>query len=876
MKKTIFNIAFSAFLVIFLFLGFNRTAVAQVGQSNDLAMPNAIWMAPNTDDFAAIQQQAEAWFEQHGTGETGKEGEDDSEEGSSYNKWKRWEYINQDRLTSDGKITNFSARNWDAYEEMGGGAERVTNGSWYFLAADSYTNGPSGYNPGIGRIGCIAFHPTDVNTLYVGLPSGGLWKTSNHGGSWTPLCDGLPANGVSGIAIDPSDANIIYILTGDGDAADTRSIGVLKSTNGGGTWAKTGLSWNVTDNNRGYKLMLDPANNNELWAVTTLGLYNSTDGGATWTNRIAGDWRDLEFRPGTSNTMYLSSSNTFYRSLDGGANWTQITSGLPTGEERVAIGVTPQNSNYVYVLCGPGGYGGSGTFRGLYLSTDGGSNFNLRASTPNILGSESNGTGSGNQSWYDLAIAVDRSNAAQLICGGVNTWRSVNSGTNWTNTSHWYQPSGLGYTHADIHALEINPLNNRLYCTSDGGVFYSDNVGTNWTDISSGIQPTQFYKIAGYPSNTNLIIGGTQDNGSDKYTGTSTFTHMFGADGMDCMIDYNNSNILYSSYQGGGLMRSADGGNSFFTIAPTSGPWVTPYMMHPTTSTTIYGGFYGGVYKSTNSGSTWSNTGGVSGAAELVHGVNDPNIIYASGGPTLYRSAVGGGSWTIISGGLPGYDITGIEIDHQDANQVWVTLAGYTAGQKVYKTENAAATTPVWTNISGTLPNTVVNCIETSDLGSDDAIYIGTDIGVFYRDAVLGDWMPFTNWLPTVMVFDLEINDAYAIITAGTYGRGLWRSSTYTDCSTFWSLSAEGNAGYSYYQASDYITATRTFTKGVGQQGIFKAANNITLAAGFRVQGGSQFKAVLGPCGAGVPGFNGVVQPVENIGPAPDVPVVTE
>jgi hypothetical protein len=144
-----------------------------------------------------------------------------------------------------------------------------------------------------------------VNTLWVGLPSGGIWKTTNNGGSWTPLSDGLPTIGVSGIAIHPTDPNIIWILTGDGDAADTKSIGVLKSTNGGTTWATTGLTWNASDENRGYKLMIDPANSNTLWAVTTLGLYKTTNGGTSWTNVFSGDFRDLEFKPGTSSTMYL-------------------------------------------------------------------------------------------------------------------------------------------------------------------------------------------------------------------------------------------------------------------------------------------------------------------------------------------------------------------------------------------------------------------------------------------------------------------------------------------------------------------------------------------------------------------------------------------
>lgn len=855
-------------LLVFGVLIFGMSAKTDAQQATRSASginyPFAIWMEPETDDFATIQQQAEAWFE-------GK----DQGRGTGYKQWKRWEYLNQHRLTGDGKITNYSARNWEAFMESGS-AGRITNGSWYFITASSYVNGPSGYNPGLGRVNCIAFHPTDVNTLWVGLPSGGLWRTTNNGSSWTPLSDGLPAIGVSGIVVHPTTPTTLWILTGDGDAGDTRSIGVLKSTNGGATWFSTGLSWLVTDNVRGYKLKRNPSNSNELWAVTDAGLWRTTNGGTTWTNMFSGNWRDLEFKPGTSSTMYLSSTNSFYRSTDSGVTWTLITSGLPTGESRVEIGVSPANSNYVYLVCGPGGSGGSGTYKGVYRSTDSGVNFSTMSTTPNILGSDNAGGGTGDQSWYDLDIAVSRSAIGTIMVGGINTWRSTNGGSTWTLTSHWSLnsiPAGVGYTHADIHALEINPLNSRLYCGSDGGIFYSDNFGTNWTDISSGLQPTQWYRIAGVQSSTSLIIGGTQDNGSNKYTGTSTITHIYGADGMDCMINYNNTNIMYFSSQNGGLRKSTDAGNTSVSIKPagSTGAWVTPYIMHPTNPDIIYGGF-SDVYRSADGGSTWTNKG-VDGRGAMVHGVNNTSIVYASYLSTLYRSANNGDSWTTISGGLPGYTITGIEIDHQDANQVWVTLAGYIAGQKVYKTENASAATVVWNNISGTLPNTVVNCIETDNDGPDDAIYIGTDIGVFYRDATLSDWTPFSNWLPVVMVFDLEINESSDVITAATYGRGLWRSSTYTTCETSWFLSGAGAAGYSYYQASDSIRSSRTFSQGVGQEGIFKANGKVRLIEGFNVNSGSRFKAYIGPCGGGVPGFDGPEQNLSGTyaGPMPEL-----
>jgi hypothetical protein len=601
------------------------------------------------------------------------------------------------------------------------------------------------------------------------------------------------------------------------------------------------------------------------------GLWRTTDGGANWTNMRTGGYRDLEFKPSTPSTIYAVSTASFFKSTDDGATWTTITTGLPTGETRTAIGVTPNSSTYVYLLCGPGGSGGAGTFKGLYLSTNSGDSFSSQSNTPNILGNDNAGGGTGDQSAYDLAIAVSRTNRAQMVCGGINTWRSVDYGVTWDITSHWNlnsMPVGVDYTHADIHMLDINPLNNRLYCGSDGGIFYSDDLGTTWVDISSDLEPTEWYRIAGYEPNTSLLIGGAQDNGSNKYIGTTTITHMYGADGADCMIDYNNSNIMYFSTQEGGLRRSTNGGSTSTDISPAAGPWVTPVVMNPSTSTTLYGGF-GNVWKSTNSGSAWTDLG-IAGGGALAIGTNNTNRLYASSGSTIRMSNDGGTNWAAVTTGLPAIIITCIAVNPDNSPDVFITYGGFTDGQKVYSSTNAGTS---WTNISGTLPNVPVQCIayEDNNGAPDDAIYIGTDIGVFYRDNTLGDWVPFSNWLPVVPVFDLEINETSEVVSAATFGRGLWRTPTYTSCETFLSLSGTGAPGQSYYQASDYITSSRVFDQGIGQETIYKAANYITLTVGFNVNGGSEFKGMLGPCGAGVPFFNNTGVTGTYAGPMPEL-----
>lgn len=805
-----------------------------------------IWLNSTTNDFDSIKSEVEAYYQNRKNNRT-----------SGYEQWKRWEYLNESRLTHDGKITNYTLRNWEAWQQYlntnpknnsskGAG---VTNGSWYSIGPTSYTIGNHGYGPGMGRVNCIAFHPTDPNTYYIGTPSGGLWKTTDDGSSWMNLCNGIPVIGISGIAIHNTNPNIIYILTGDGDAGNTNSIGVLVTHDGGASWSTTGLVFDVKDQTRGYKLKMHPYNYYILFAATDEGIYKTTDAGITW-NKVLNEpnCTDIEFKPGTPTTMYASTWNYFYKSYDTGQTWTPISSGTPGFYTRMEIGVTPANPNYVYLLCGPGSY--DTTFVGVYWSTNSGNNFSLASNSPNILSANIYGMDTDDQSEYDLDICVSNNDYSRLMVGGINTWVSDDYGYDWNITSYWRLPNSVGYTHADIHVLAINPLNNHLYCGSDGGIFKSTDFGNNWTDLSVGLSITQFYRIAGYDPNQNLIIGGCQDNGTNKWNGGTSVVHVLGADGMDCMIDHTNQDIQYYCAQNGGLHKTLDGGNTVFGIKPDTsfhvhGYWVTNLMMDPVNSSTIYAG-YSKIMKSTDGGNSWTKLS--ADGLSLAMGTDNPNRIYSAGGYKVYRSDNGGNTWTSLPFSFSNAIINDIAVNPNNSMEIFVTCGYFDDGLKVFKSSNGGSS---WTNISGSLPNVIMNCIayENTNGNPDDALYIGTDVGVFYRNNTLGDWVTFSNWLPTVPVFDLEINEPEGIITAGTFGRGLWRSPTYGTCLSGYSLSGYGPIGVSIYQASNYINSTRKYIQGKGQETYYKAGNAIHLLQGFRVSNGSKFKAYNGPCG---------------------------
>ena len=329
---------------------------------------------------------------------------------------------------------------------------------------------------------------------------------------------------------------------------------------------------------------------------------------------------------------------------------------------------------------------------------------------------------------------------------------------------------------------------------------------------------------------------------------------------MDCMIDHSNSNILYNSTQNGGLSKSTNGGSSYSSIKPAgaSGSWVTPYIMHPTNSLIIYGG-YSDIYKSTNGGGSWSNLG-YNGSGAMVHGVNNTSRIYATvdNSNTVYMSNNAGSSFTTVTSNLPSGSLTFIAVNPDNSPEVWVTYGGYTVGRKVYRSGNAGTS---WTNYSASLPNIPVNCIafQDTDGSPDNAVYVGTDVGVYYRDDDIGDWIPFMNGMPAVIVMDLEINYTSGVITAATYGRGFWRSSLYTDCPTWYTLNQANDpsnplyTGFQHYEASDTVWSSRIITGGIGTDVTYQAGILVRLQQGFHAKTGNKFVAKIGPCAGTAP-----------------------
>jgi photosystem II stability/assembly factor-like uncharacterized protein len=792
--------------------------------------------------------------------EEDKEGEEEEEgfEGEYY-QFKRWEWWMEPRVYPTGKMVNIAAKTFEAWlkEKRESSLNRTSSlgGAWSPAGPYNYQIGAS-WSPGLGRVNCIAFDPLNTNTMYVGCPAGGIWKTTNGGSIWNPLSDNIPSIGVSGIAINYSNPNQIFILTGDGDFANTYSVGILRSDDGGQNWNTTNFSFGTNMFVRGYKLLMDPSDFTIMFAVTNVGVYRTNDGWVTSTLVLNGDFTDIEFKPGNRNTVYACSRSAFLRSTTNGTagSWSIMTTA--PGSNRLAIGVTLANTNYVYFVAGS-----SGGFNGLFLSTNSGTSFTMQSNSPNIMSSNPSGIddqySSISQSDYDLTIGVDPGNASVVYVGGVNLWKSTNSGINWTAKTTWALPtSPYAYNHADQHAFEFK--GSVIYTGTDGGIYSSTDGANSFSSLNATLQITQMYRIAGTPQNSNLFLYGAQDNGTGLLNlSPASNLSIAGADGGQVRIDYTNSNKLYFAAQLGVLYKSTDGGTTRSSFNPPTegghGEWVTPYIMSPVSPTTFYAG-YDTVYKTTNSGTTWTAVlpGSVLHKA-MAMGTNNTNIVYSATPFSLYKTINGGTSWTDITGTVltsGTYYITSLAVSTINANVVCVSTAGYNVNDKLLYSNDGGVT---WMDISGGLLNIQVNCVAFEPGSTIDAIYIGTDLGVYYKNNNLANCVPFKNGLPNVPVSDFYINTAANKIMAATYGRGAWVSDLFPPCPADYTFSGTNNfAGSQIYTASNTITSSVEFLGGTGADVTYQAGTSTTLLPGFEFlsSGGVVFTVGTDGCSA--------------------------
>jgi photosystem II stability/assembly factor-like uncharacterized protein len=732
----------------------------------------------NEYTFFDYQHAFESSFAAHPLERERGEGEEEKESDDGWMQFKRWEYKMQGQINKvTGEFPKKTAQEvCNEFYKSHGHARSGIASNWTSLGPDfSY----GGY-AGIGRLNCVAFHPTDLNTYWVGAAAGGLWVTHDNGGSWTCLTDHNGVLAVSDIIVpeDYDSSRTIYIATGDREIWDNRSVGVLKSTDEGNTWNATGLTFSVYDNAMVNRLLIDPNDPNVLLAATSWGVYKTEDGGETWDHQLTStEYIDMEYKPGDFNVISGSTKyGQIYYTDNGGNTWSRPFN--DPDARRIELAVSPQQPNLVYALAAADDAG----LHGIFKSEDYGVTYTqvFYRDSANLLTWAVDGSEGGGQGWYDLCLAASPTNANTLMLGGVNTWRSIDGGSTWTIVSHW-SGDQVQAVHADKHNIRYR-YNGDVFECNDGGLYLSRSNGAGWADKSNGIVISEMYKLGVSQTEPGDVITGLQDNGTKSLSG-GDWQDVIGGDGMECWIDYTDANVQYGTLYFGALYRTDDHWIGSVDITPYDagdGAWVTPYAIDPVDPNIIYGGFYD-LWQSTDKGASWHSMTSFNSSSLLQNVMvapSDNQVLYVADASAIRRTTDLGGAWKNIRFNLPSDlgSIASIAVKHDDPLTVWVALSGFN-GSGVYQYSNTDST---WSNISAGLPPIpVYSVVENKQSESEIQLFAGTELGIYLKKGN-EDWVPYVNGLPNVRIGELEMyydpKPWLSKLRAATYGRGLWES----------------------------------------------------------------------------------------------------
>jgi photosystem II stability/assembly factor-like uncharacterized protein len=688
-----------------------------------------------------------------------------------------------------------------------------------------------------GRISDIAVDQEDRSTWYISAASGGVWKTTNAGTTWSAIFDSYGSYSIGCLALDPNNRHVLWVGTGENNSQ--RSVGygdgLYKSLNGGKSFQKVGLE----DSEHIAKILIDPRDSDTvyvaaqgpLWAPGgDRGLYKTTDGGQSWVKVLDISENtgvtDVHFDPRDPDTLYAASyqrrrhvwtlinggpESAFYKSTDAGKTWRKISRGLPSGDiGRIGLDVSPINPDVLYALVEAADRQG-----GFYRSTDRGETWSKRSS----YNSQS--------AQYYQEIVADPHVFDRIYSMDTYMMVSEDGGQTFTQL-------GEQYKHVDNHALVVDPDDpNHLLIGCDGGLYETWDRGKTYK-FTTNLPLTQFYKIA---VDNDLpfynVYGGTQDNATqggpsrtinnNGIRNEDWYITVFG-DGFDPAVDPEDANIVYSQWQYGGLVRYDRKTGERMDIKPREdkdGPalrwnWDSALLISPHSHTRLY---YGAqiLFRSDDRGDTWEaispdltrnmdrnklkvmgRVWGVDTVAKNASTSFYGTIVAVSESPLVQDllyvgtddglvqiSEDGGKNWRKVEDfanlDVPEYAyVSDIEACKHDPDTVYVVLYNFKRGDfkpYVVKSTDRGQT---WTSIAGNLPERGSTYTIAQDHEQEDLLFVGTEFGLFFTVDGGTKWIPLKNGLPTIAVRDLEIQQRENDLAVGTFGRGIYILDDYT------------------------------------------------------------------------------------------------
>jgi photosystem II stability/assembly factor-like uncharacterized protein len=680
-----------------------------------------------------------------------------------------------------------------------------------------------------GRIGDLAVDPADPSHYYVAACSGGVWKTTNAGTTYEPVFDGEGSYSIGCVTMDPNNASVVWVGTGENNAQRSVSFGdgVYRTRDGGATWKNMGLK----ESEHIGMIAVDPRDSDTVYVASQgplwrsggdRGLYKTTDGGKTWKRvlHVSDDTgvNEVHFDPRDPDVLYASSwqrrrhvwtlidggpESTIYKSTDAGKSWRKIEKGLPKLDKgRIGLAVSPADPDVVYAVV-EAAQGKSGFFR----SRDRGESWQKPGSY----------VPAGAQYYNEIVcdpVDVDRVYALDTFLRVTD-----DGGKNFRRVPRKNR-------HVDDHALWIDPRNNKhLIVGCDGGVYETWDLAAHW-HFKANLPVTQFYRVSVDDSKPfYFVYGGTQDNnsqgGPSRTTDRAGITNAdwyitVGGDGYETRVDPTDPNIVYSQWQYGGLVRFDRRSGEQLDIKPREAPgeeplrwnWDSPLLLSAHDPKRLY--FAANkLFRSDDRGDSWyaisadltrridrnqlkvmgriqspdavakdDSTSFYGNCVSLDESPLDENLLYAGTDDGLVQvTEDAGGTWRKIDAcpGVPEQTyVSCLTASPTEKDTVYAAFDNHKRGDfepYVLVSRDRGRT---WTSIRGDLPKRHVVLSVLQDHVESDLLFAGTEFGVWFTRDRGQHWHRLKGGLPTIAVRDMAIQKRESDLVLGTFGRGFY------------------------------------------------------------------------------------------------------
>jgi photosystem II stability/assembly factor-like uncharacterized protein len=689
-----------------------------------------------------------------------------------------------------------------------------------------------------GRVSDLAVVDDNPAVFYVGVASGGVWKTTNFGTTFEPVFDDQSTASIGDVTVSQQNPSLVWV--GSGEPNNRQSSpwgnGVYKSLDGGRNWQHMGLQ----ETRHIGRILIDPTDNDtvfvaavgHLWGPNPeRGVFRTRDGGRSWEKVLFVDEdtgvSDLAMDPQDPGTLFAAAyqrrrtahgfsgggpGSGIFRSMDGGETWERLSEGLPSGEMgRIGLDIYRRDGNLVYAIVEAGG-----GRQGVYRSTDRGDSWEHLSTT-------------NNRPMYYSQIRVDPSDPDRIYAGGSDLWMSTDGGRNFANDA----AEGV---HLDHHAIWIDPNNSdNIVIAGDGGISFSFDRTRTWRQLRN-LVISQFYEIGVDMRDPYYVCGGLQDNGS--WCGPSNTLSRLGirnrdwynigsGDGFYARIDPTDPNVVYAESQGGNITRVdlATGERQRIRPLPRAqgrGPesgdevdyewnWNTPFLISEHDNQVIYVGS-SHLLKSPDRGISWEamspdvTTGvdrdqlpimgrlvergttlsahdGISGYGNLMtisESPLNPNVLYVgTDDGNIQGTRDGGASWRLLSQDMPGLTephtvVSRVVASRHDESTVYATLDAHERDDYRPYAYRSDDYGATWEPIVAGLPDGWSINVITEHPRNGNLLFLGNEVGVFVSIDRGATWAQLKNNLPTVPVDDIVIHPRENDLVLGTHGRGIW------------------------------------------------------------------------------------------------------